>query len=86
MATLVYSEQELMRDHPGLTPHVVAGHRLHGGFHADGRYQPPRAFVREPALHAWGAELTARGGHLLDADASLLGGLRIPVVEQSRVL
>lgn len=86
MANLVYSEQELMRDHPELTPHIVAGQRLHGGFHADGRYQPPRALVREQALHAWGAALAARGGQLLDADASLLGGLRVPVVEQSRVL
>lgn len=75
-----------MRDHPAMTPHVVAGHRLHGGFHPDGRYQPPRALIREEALHAWSAALAARGGHLLDADASLLGGLRIPVVEQSRVL
>ena len=75
-----------MRDHPGLTPHVVDGHRLHGGFHPDGRYQPPRALIREPALQAWSAALTARGGHLLDADASLLSGPRVPVVEQSRVL
>ncbi len=75
-----------MRDHPVLTTHVVAGHRLHGGFQADGQYQPPRALVREPALQAWSAALTARGGHLLDADASLLSGPRVPVVEQSRVL
>ncbi len=75
-----------MRDHRGLAPHVVGGHRLHGGFHPDGQYQPPRALIRELALHAWSAALTARGGHLLDADASLLNGPRVPVVEQSRVL
>ncbi len=86
MPQLVYTEDELMRDHPGLTPHVVDGHRLHGGFHPDGRYQPPRALVREPALRAWGAALAARGGKPLDANASLLTGVRVPVVEQSRVL
>ncbi len=86
MAQLVYTEEELLQEHANLTPHVVAGRRLHGGFHPDGRYQPPRALVREPALRAWGAALVARGGKPLDADASLLGGLRMPAVEQSRVL
>jgi len=59
---------------------------MHGGLRADGTYQPPRALVREPALDAWTAALQARGGDLLDADASLLGGVRLPTVEQSRVL
>ncbi|CAN5395212.1 hypothetical protein BH10ACT2_BH10ACT2_22790 [soil metagenome] len=86
MAQLVYTEEELLQEHANLTPHVVAGRRLHGGFHPDGCYQPPRALVREPALRAWGAALVARGGKPLDADASLLGGLRMPAVEQSRVL
>jgi hypothetical protein len=86
MARLVYTEQELMRDHDYVHPHVVEGHRLHGGFLADGRYQPPRALVREPALDAWTDALRARGGEVLDADASLLAGDRMPNVEQSRVL
>lgn len=83
---LRYTEDELMRDHEYAAPHVVAGHRLHGGFLADGRYQPPRALVREPALDAWTAALRARGGDVLAADASLLRGERVPNVEQSRVL
>jgi hypothetical protein len=86
MDDLVFTEDELMRDHPGLSPHVVAGRRMHGGFHPDGTYQPPRALVREPALAAWEAALATRGGSPLAADASLLGGLRLPTVEQSRVL
>lgn len=86
MPTLRYTEDELMRDHEYAEPHVVAGHRLHGGFLADGRYQPPRALVREPALDAWTDALRARGGDVLDADASLLSGERVPNVEQSRVL
>lgn len=84
--SLVYSDHDLMRDHEYAEPHIVAGRRIHGGFLADGRYQPPRALVREPALDAWAAALRARGGDLLDADASLLGGERLPSVEQSRVL
>lgn len=84
--SLVYSEAELMMDHPDLAPHVVAGQPMHGGFRPDGSYQPPRALVREAALGAWQAALVERGGAPLAADASLLGGLRMPSVEQSRVL
>jgi hypothetical protein len=84
--TLLYTEDELLLDHPDLTPHVVAGRRMHGGFRPDGLYQPPRALVREAALGAWQIALQERGGAPLDADASLLGGIRLPNVEQSRVL
>jgi hypothetical protein len=83
---LVYTADELLREHEYAAAHVVAGVRMHGGFLADGTYQPPRALVREPALDAWTAALRSRGGDLLDADASLLGGARLPNVEQSRVL
>lgn len=83
---LVFTEEELMLDHPDLAPHVVAGRRMHGGFLPDGTYQPPRALVREPALRAWEAALIERGGALFAADASLLGGVRLPSVAQSKVL
>ncbi|CAB4883150.1 unannotated protein [freshwater metagenome] len=86
MAQLVYSEAELMSDHPFERPHTVDGRRMHGGFTSSGTYQPPRALVREPALLAWTDALRARGGELLDADASLLNGERVPGVEQSRIL
>lgn len=59
MTALVYTEEELLRDHPDLVPHVVAGRRMHGGFHPDGTYQPPRALVRVPALAAWTQALIA---------------------------
>lgn len=85
-AQLVYTRDELLRDHDFASPHVVAGVRMHGGLMADGSYQPPRALVREPALAAWEGALIARGGRPLDADSSLLGGVRMPTVEQSRVL
>ena len=85
-SALVYSEDELLRDHEYARPHVVAGHRMHGGFLADGTYQPPRALVREAALDAWTEALRERSGDLLDADSSLLGGKRLPTVEQGRVL
>jgi hypothetical protein len=82
----MYSEADLLREHDYARPHIVAGHRIHGGFLADGTYQPPRALVREPALQAWGQALRVRGGDLLAADASLLGGARVPNVAQSQVL
>ena len=83
---LVYEQDELMRDHDFASLHVVDGHRLHGGFLADGTYQPPRALVREAAFDAWEAQLASRGGAPLDADSSLLEGTRIPTVGQQRVL
>ncbi len=86
MTRLVYSEAELMSDHPFARQHVVAGSRMHGGMMHDGTYQPPRALLREPALQAWTDALRARGGDLLDADSSLLDGEKVPGVEQSRVL
>ena len=86
MAQLVYTREELLRDHEFARPHIVAGRRMHGGFMADGRYQPPRALVREPALDAWAAALRLRGGELFAADSSLLAGERVPTVEQSKTL
>ena len=86
MAQLLYNESELMRDHAYAQPHTADGRRMHGGFLDDGRYQPPRALVREPALAAWIAALRKRGGELLDANSSLLSGARVPNVEQHRLL
>ena len=83
---LVYSEDELMRDHPDLQPHMILDQRVHGGFGADGGYQPPRALVRERALDAWTGALRDRGGDVFSADSSLLAGVRVVNVEQQRVL
>jgi hypothetical protein len=75
-----------LRSHDYASSHVIAGNKLHGGFDADGRYIPPRALVREPAIDAWTEALRARGGELLDADASLLGGIRYPNEAQLKLL
>lgn len=83
---LTYTEAELMSEHEGLTPHVVDGRRLHGGFHPDGTYQPPRALGREAAFDAWTDALRARGGEVYPADSSLLNGQRLPNLEQQRVM
>jgi hypothetical protein len=83
---LVYSEAELMADHPDLAPHVILDRRVHGGIDPQGLYQPPRAFVREQALDAWAQALRGRGGDVFDADSSLLAGVRAVSVEQQRVL
>ena len=83
---LVYSEAELMADHPDLVPHVILDQRVHGGIDVRGVYQPPRALVREQALDAWAQALRERGGDVFDADSSLLAGTRAVGVEQQRVL
>jgi hypothetical protein len=86
MTTLRYTRDQLMTDHDYAEPHLVAGRRMHGGFLADGTYVPPRTKVRQPAVHAWSEALRARGGDVFDADASLLDGVRLPNIEQQRVL
>ncbi len=86
MSKLTYTETELMTEHDYAEPHVVAGRRMHGGFLADGTYQPPRTAVRGPAVDAWTHALRTRGGDLFDAEASLLEGKRLPTIDQSRVL
>ena len=83
---LIYTEDELMSEHSGLAPHVILGQRVHGGFHADGRYQPPRSLGREQALEAWAAALVDRGGEVFPADSSLLTGIRLPNADQQKVL
>jgi hypothetical protein len=85
-APLRFSREELLRSHDYARPQVVAGHRLHGGFDAEGRYVPPRSLVRGPAVAAWAEALRARGGDLLPADASLLAGVRTPNEAQGRLL
>ena len=86
MASLTYSQEELLADHEYAEDHVVRGQRLHGGMLADGSYQPPRALVREPAFEAWEAALRDRGGEPFGASAALLDGLRMPTAEQQVVL
>ena len=86
MTQLVYTEEELFRSHDYAKEHNVAGHQLHGGFDAEGNYVSPRALIRDPAFDAWAEALRARGGDLLDADASLLGGQRNPSEAQQKLL
>ena len=86
MTRLVYSEEELLRSHDYAREHVVSGHELHGGFDARGTYLPPRALVRAPAIDAWTRALRARGGELLDANSSMLAGVRYPSDAQQKLL
>jgi hypothetical protein len=83
---LHYETEELMRCHDYAEPQIEAGHRLHGGFDADGHYVSPRTLVRGPAIEAWTGQLQARGGQLLKADSSLLQGVRYPSYAQHRYL
>jgi len=86
MSPLRWTRDELFASHDYARPHVEAGHRLHGGFDAEGHYLPPRTLRRAPAIEAWTHALRARGGDLLAADASLLAGLRYPSDAQWKYL
>jgi len=83
---LRYTEEELLRSHDYARLQIEAGQRLHGGFDVQGRYLPPRELVRGPALDAWTQALQDRGGALLDADSSLLAGIRYPSPAQLKLL
>lgn len=86
MAQLVFTREELLSDHDYRSEHVIEGQRLHGGFDADGAYVPPRSRIRPVAIANWTAALRLRGGDLLDADATLLSGPRVPNVAQQNLL
>jgi hypothetical protein len=83
---LSYTRAELLRSHDYAAPQIEAGHRIHGGFLADGRYVSPRSLLRAPAIDAWTAQLRRRGGDLLRADSSLLTGVRYPSAAQQKLL
>jgi hypothetical protein len=83
---LQFSEAELMQEHAYARPQVVAGHRLHGGFDADGNYISPRTARRDEAIANWTAALRQRGGDLFEADSSLLAGVRMPNTAQQKLL
>ena len=83
---LVYTREELLRSHDYAAPQIEAGHRIHGGFDANGTYVPPRSLVRGPAIAAWTEALRARGGEPLPADSSLLAGIRYPSTAQMKLL
>ena len=59
---------------------------MHGGFLPDGTCPALVRSFAEAALGAWQIALLERGGRPLEADSSLLGGVRMPTVEQSHVL
>lgn len=86
MENLVYTHEELLREHRYARPHVEAGHRLHGGFDEAGRYVSPRTAVRWEAVCAWQDALRARGGDILEADTSLLAGRQLPNFAQQKLL
>ena len=86
MTALVFESEELLRSHEYASPHHEAGFELHGGFDARGTYIPPRSLIREQAIDAWTQALLRRGGELLEADSSLLAGLRYPSPEQMKLL
>ena len=86
MTKLIYTEEELFRNHDYARPHEINGQTLHGGFDAEGNYVPPRARDREEAFAHWAEALRSRGGELMDADSSLLSGPRMPNTEQQRLL
>ena len=83
---LSYTEDELMSEHDYAEPHLADGRRLHGGFMADGSYQPPRSLDRVRAFDSWATALEGKGGGPLAADSSLLTGVRLPNLDQHLLL
>ena len=83
---LRFTEDELLAEHDFARPHLIGEHDLHGGFDADGVYIPPRSLNRPRAIEGWSAALREQGGDLLEADSSLLAGVRYPTLAQQKLL
>lgn len=86
MTALVYSEEQLLTDHPFAKPQNEAGYKLHGGFDDAGTYYSPKTLHRWPAVKAWQAKLKASGLPLIDASGSLLKRGSFPNLEQQVLL
>ena len=86
MTRLVYSEAEMLAEHPYARPQIEAGYRLHGGFDAAGTYISPRTLLRWPAVKAWQAALVERGFPLIDASTRLLQRETYPNFAQQKLL
>lgn len=85
-AVLNFDDSRLMASHEYVRPLQAAGHRLHGGFDAQGTYRSPRTLHRWPAVRAWQQALLDRGWPLIDASRSLLAAGNFPNVEQQALL
>jgi hypothetical protein len=86
MMKLVYSTEEILADHPYARLNAFAGRRLHGGYDAAGTYISPRTLHRWPAIHAWQANLQAKGGELIDASRRLMRAPHAPTLAQMKLL
>lgn len=86
MVKTVYDRDELLADHPGLTPHEEVGYLLHGGFDESGAYVSPRTLNRWPAVRTWGERLQARGFPLIDSTTDLLSRGNYPNPAQEKLL
>lgn len=83
---LIFSKRELLSEHEYAHPHEINGRKLHGGFSESGTYLSPRTRIRAKAVGNWTEALRSRGWDLLDANAELLRGPRMPNVDQQRLL
>jgi hypothetical protein len=86
MAKLVYTEQEILADHPYAKSHEEAGYKLHGGFDDAGNYISPRMLHRGPAIEAWSEALQSRGQELIDSSQQLMVHGTFPNVQQQSLL
>ncbi|HEY2706810.1 MAG TPA: hypothetical protein VGI95_02045 [Caulobacteraceae bacterium] len=83
---LRYTTEEILADHPFARLNYFGERRLHGGYDADGVYLSPRTLGRWPAIRAWQASLTSKGGELIDASTRLLHAEHSPTLAQMKVL
>lgn len=86
MTQLIYSNEDLMADHPFARAQVIAGEEMHGGFDEAGTYVSPRTLHRWPAVRAWKQALEAKGDKILDATTELLSRSNYPSREQQKFL
>lgn len=86
MPQLVYATEEILSEHEYVRFNEAMGHRLHGGYDADGEYHSPRTLKRWPAIDAWRENFLAAGGELIDASTRILKSEHYPNHAQMKLL
>ncbi len=83
---MIYTTEEILKDHDYHSPNEMAGYLLHGGLDGKGNYISPRTLVRWQAVNEWTEILNSKGEQLLDSSVEILSHENFPTIEQAKVL
>jgi len=83
---MIYTYEEIMREHEYSSANEMGGYLLHGGLDENGTYISPRTKIRWEAINGWADNLQKQGHPLLDSSVKLLKYGNYPNFEQAKYL